>query len=327
MKVLQNRINKVIAPSDIGRIPYKIESSFNSFTADQYKNWVNHYSIMCLHGLLSTEHLECWRHLVLACRILCKFTLTHKEIVIADALLLQFCRRTELLFGKDVITPNMHMSCHIKECILDYGPINNIWLFSFERFNGVLGKLPHNNRLIEVQMMRRFLSDTNSMRIELPNDFKEDFEQHFQFNKTFVGTLGQNEIKHYSDHEPQNNDIELPHNYKRCILSSSEVIELAQHFSLEISSTNYIASIYYKYSTINIKGKTYGSFTSRSKNASIIFICINKETRPAKIHFFAKIAVVVDSIIIIFSHPSIFELFQRSSRERTSWKASNHMGL
>ena len=233
LKVLQNRINKVIAPSDIGRIPYKIESSFNSFTADQYKNWVNHYSIMCLHGLLSTEHLECWRHLVLACRILCKFTLTRNEIVIADALLLQFCRRTELLFGKDVITPNMHMSCHIKECILDYGPINNFWLFSFERFNGVLGKLPHNNRSIEVQMMRRFLSDTNSMRIELPNDFKEDFEQHFQFNKTFVGTLGQNEIKHYSDHEPQNNDIELPHNYKRCILSSSEVIELAQHFSLE----------------------------------------------------------------------------------------------
>ena len=59
-------------------------------------------------------------------------------------------------------------------------------------------------------MMRRFLSDTNSMRIELPTDFKEDFEQHFQFNKTFVGTLGQNEIKHYSDHEPQNNDVELP---------------------------------------------------------------------------------------------------------------------
>ena len=56
LKVLQNRISKVMAPSDIGRIPYKIESSFKSFTADQYKNWVNHYSIMCLHGLLSTEH-------------------------------------------------------------------------------------------------------------------------------------------------------------------------------------------------------------------------------------------------------------------------------
>ena len=192
------------------------------------------------------------------------------------------------------------MSCHIKECILDYGPINNFWLFSFERFNSVLGKLPNNNRSIEVQMMRRFLSDTNSMRIKLPTDFKEDFEQLFHFNKTFVGTLGQKEIKNYNDHESQNNEninIELPHNYKRCILSSSEIIELAQHFNLDLSSTNYISSIYYKYSTINIKGKTYGTFTSRSKNASIVFICIlNEQTRSAKIHFFAKVAVVVDSI-------------------------------
>ena len=80
------------------------------------------------------------------------------------------------------------------------------------------------------------------MRIKLPTDFK-DFEQLFHFNKTLLGILGQNEIKHYDDHEPQNNEnnindnIELSHNYKRCILSSSEVIELAQHFSLELSST------------------------------------------------------------------------------------------
>ena len=98
-----------MAPSDIGIIPYKIESLFKSFRADQYKNWVNHYSIMCLHGLLSTEHLERWRHLVLACRILCKFILTHNEIVIADAVLLQFCSRTEHLLGKDIITPNMRI--------------------------------------------------------------------------------------------------------------------------------------------------------------------------------------------------------------------------
>ena len=50
-------------------------------------------------------------------------------------------------------------------------------------------------------MIRRFLSDTNSMRIKLPTDFKEDFEQLFHFNKTFVGTLGQNENKYYNDHE------------------------------------------------------------------------------------------------------------------------------
>ncbi len=48
------------------------------------------------------------------------------EVTIADTLLLQFCRRNEILFGKETITPNMHMSCHLRECILDYGPINHL---------------------------------------------------------------------------------------------------------------------------------------------------------------------------------------------------------
>ena len=35
-------------PSDIGRIHYKIEHAFHSFTADQYKTWVVHYSIIIM---------------------------------------------------------------------------------------------------------------------------------------------------------------------------------------------------------------------------------------------------------------------------------------
>ena len=144
--LLQNRVSALSVPSDIGRIPNKIQHNFYSFTADQFKKWVLHYSIICLHGLLSTEHLECWRHLVLACRYFCQPTLQANDVIIADALLLKFCKRTEELFGKDMITPNMHMSCHLRECVLDYGPLNHFWLFAFERFNGILGQLPNNNR-------------------------------------------------------------------------------------------------------------------------------------------------------------------------------------
>ena len=95
---------------------------------------------------------------------MCKPVLTRNDITIGDALLLKFCFRTEALFGKSVITPNMHMSCHFRECVEDCGPLNNFWLFAFEWFNGILGKLPNNNRLIERQMMRRFVHDGNVFR-------------------------------------------------------------------------------------------------------------------------------------------------------------------
>ena len=34
------------------------------------------------------------------------------SIKLEDDLLLQFCKRTETLFGKSIITANMHMHCH-----------------------------------------------------------------------------------------------------------------------------------------------------------------------------------------------------------------------
>ena len=33
---------------DVGRIPHKMHSGFASFTADQWKNWVNYYSLLCV---------------------------------------------------------------------------------------------------------------------------------------------------------------------------------------------------------------------------------------------------------------------------------------
>ena len=51
-----------MVPSDIGRIPYKVRSGFSSFTADQWKNWTIHFSLLVLHDILSGENLECWRH-------------------------------------------------------------------------------------------------------------------------------------------------------------------------------------------------------------------------------------------------------------------------
>lgn len=50
----------------------------------------------------------------------------------------------------------MHLHLHLKDCLLDYGPVHGFWCFPFERFNGILGAYPTNNLNVEVQMMNRF---------------------------------------------------------------------------------------------------------------------------------------------------------------------------
>lgn len=89
--------------------------------------------------------MENWRRFVLACRILCQHSINIGQIRLVDALLLEFCKR---LYGKSVITPNMHMHCHLRDVLLDYGPV---YSFSYERYNGILGKQPNNNKEIESQ--------------------------------------------------------------------------------------------------------------------------------------------------------------------------------
>ena len=296
--VIQSRVSALTVPSDIGRIPHKIKQNFYSFTADQFKNWVIHYSIICLHGLLSAAHLECWRHFVLACRYLCQPILKPNDVIIADALLLKFCKRTEQLFGKDIITPNMHMSCHLRECILDYGPLNHFWLFAFERFNGILGQLPNNNRSIEAQMMQRFLSDTHTMRIPMPSEYGDEFKPLLNFQRGPVGTVG-------SDYSNVVDDVQVPHSAKRSVFTSSELEEIKRvllllyptHTKLEVCSA------YAKYATMTIKGIVYGSSEGRVRNTSVVIAELDTEARPARINYFAKVSVVVDenpcSIIMV----------------------------
>ena len=157
--VIQQRVDSVTVPPDVGRIPQKIHTGFSSFTADQWKNWVLYFSLLSMHDILGSDILECWRHFVQACRVLSSRQITIEKVLLGDAHLVQFCKRTQHIFGKESITPNMHMHFHLRACIIDYGPLHGFWLYAFERYNGLLGAMPHNNHSIEVQIMNRFLRD------------------------------------------------------------------------------------------------------------------------------------------------------------------------
>ena len=84
----------------------------------------------------------------------------------------------------------MHVACHLKQCITDFGPVRSFWLFSFERYNGILENIPTNNRSLEIQLMRRFICDFQCGAIPLPEDFSDHFLSHIQgCRPEYVGSL------------------------------------------------------------------------------------------------------------------------------------------
>ena len=64
----------------------------------------------------------------------------------------------------------MHLYLHLKDCLKDYGQAHSFWVYSFERYNGILRRYHSNNHSIEVQLMRKFLCETQIQSLEAPSE-------------------------------------------------------------------------------------------------------------------------------------------------------------
>ena len=100
LSIIEEHIREMSIPSSFsfGRLPSSLHPC-TKLTAEQWKNWVIYYSVFCLHDLLLYDRLECWRHFVLACRLMCKPLLSKGDVTVSGLLLLRFCKCFEDLYG------------------------------------------------------------------------------------------------------------------------------------------------------------------------------------------------------------------------------------
>ena len=112
-----------------------------------------------------------------------------REIEEADELLMAFCTGLERLYGKEAITPNMHLHGHLKECILDVGPLYAFWCFSFERYNGLLEKMKKSWHAPEQQLIHKFSNLQTLASTILPSDLPQELVQIFTQAKEYRTAL------------------------------------------------------------------------------------------------------------------------------------------
>ena len=165
--LIQSRIDELNIPYGVGRIPYKIGSNFSGLTADQWMNWTNLFSLYALQDILPPLDLHCWSLFVQASTLFRQYSLSVDDLTRADEKIMEFLKLFESHYGKECCTPNMHLHAHIKECILDFGPIAAFWTFPFERFNGILESFSKNWMKPEEQITRKFLSFQELTAIEI----------------------------------------------------------------------------------------------------------------------------------------------------------------
>ena len=176
LQKVQEKVDSLRVPSELGRILTKISKMFSGFTAKQWKNWVTVLLLFALFKYLPERDYRCLAYLVNACCLLCTTLINIKDVGTAHDHLLQFCKEFQTNYGKDCIKPNMHLHRHLADCMLDYGPVYSFWLYSFERYNGILWKYPTNNKSIELQMMRKFARDHDLDNLEFPAEYQVQME-------------------------------------------------------------------------------------------------------------------------------------------------------
>ena len=160
-------MNSFNPPTSIGRIPYKISAGF---AAEQRMLWTILYSPIVLHKLLPLEHhtVPCAFSKVHA--LLSRPYIQEVEVDKADDLLLSFCTGFEQFYGWESCTPNLHMHCHLKECMFDVGPLYSYWCFSFVCYDGILENMKMMWRALELQLMHKFFSLQTLADVVLPED-------------------------------------------------------------------------------------------------------------------------------------------------------------
>lgn len=242
---------------------------------------------------------------------MCKQRLSCSDINLADAFLLQFCKKVEHLFQKSAITPNMHMHAHLKDVILDFGPLQEFWCYAFERFNGILGKQPSNNRAIEAQLMNRFLRDSLTSSINYPKTFEDEFRDIMDL------ATSQKVVESVSDYDVTNKYSHvLSSKYSRAVLIPRDIeairLLLQRLNPMEIAEESdiHVNTIYFKYPYIVMGTKMYAS-SGKSKKPVVTFASwdvsiygsppttlpnstdLNKNCRPVNIHHFIKVLYTI----------------------------------
>ena len=228
LELIQNKIDCMQVPPHVGRIPTKIYVNATSLTADQWRNWTCIYSLYALKEILPGDHYNCWVLFCQACIVLLQPVIHDSELHEADEKLVRFCKTFQNLYGAHKCTPNMHLHCHIRETIVDYGPVYSTWCFAFERFNGILQSFQKSWIHPEIQLLSKFLNFQNVLAAEFPFSLPLDVVDilHLQSSKVREVTIGQGSL--LDTHV----DSGFLHEYSRnssCKLSSINTTETAFH--------------------------------------------------------------------------------------------------
>lgn len=184
----------------------------------------------------------------------------------------------------------MHLHCHLKECIEDYGPVYSFWLFSFERLNGILGSFHTNNHDVSLQIMRRFVSASNFNVHNWPSEYTDTFSPLLYDHEYNKGSLMPDSALDASTIKP------MPPVYEATLLhyQKESLLPLISHIYGHDQYT--LLTVYSKCKALIVNNLHLGSKSSRYTTSSHVMVMppysSTQNYKLALIHHFLKVDII-----------------------------------
>ena len=141
-------------PSEFARKPRSFHE-FERWKATEFRQLLLYTGMVCFDAILSPPLYNNFMLLFVAMSILLSEFLCKKYASYAHSLLLLFVEHVSELYGKEIITYNMHGLVHLLNDARAFGNLDNISSFHFENYLSQLKKLVRQPHLPLQQIVRR----------------------------------------------------------------------------------------------------------------------------------------------------------------------------
>ncbi|KAH7919176.1 hypothetical protein BV22DRAFT_1023456 [Leucogyrophana mollusca] len=197
---IQADLKRTTFPSWMARPPHNFGSpSHRKLKADQWRSVFTVSLTITLvriwggSGVLEREKnlLRNFCDLVIAVETATRRSTSRTRIDIYTRHMTRYLQALRELFSDHDLVPNHHLSLHLDDCLLLFGPVHAWWAFPFERYNGIMRDVTTNNKVDEMEMtFARYFCMAANLRalassIKFPDtaEFRRLCES---FQKTFV---------------------------------------------------------------------------------------------------------------------------------------------
>ncbi|XP_047130481.2 uncharacterized protein LOC124810173 [Hydra vulgaris] len=141
-------------PLEFARKPRPFHE-FERWKATEFRQLLLYTGMVCFDGILSPPLYNNFMLLSVAMSILLSEFLCKKYASYAHNLLLLFVEHVSEVYGREVITYNMHGLVHLSNDAKKFGPLDNISSFPFENYLSQLKKLVRKPHMPLQQIVRR----------------------------------------------------------------------------------------------------------------------------------------------------------------------------